>query len=176
VINTGCPTLWQLTTEKCKRIPKSKADKVIFTLTDYNKNLANDKKIIDILVENYSKVYFWPQGSGDLEYFHSICSNENVVILKPSLESFDDFLSNNDSDYVGTRLHAGIRALQYERRTIIISIDNRANEMNKSHNIPIISRENIENLKSMIFCDFETKIELDENSIKEWKSQFGVKK
>lgn len=31
VINTGCPTLWNLTPEHCKKIPKNKHQRVIFT-------------------------------------------------------------------------------------------------------------------------------------------------
>ena len=33
-INTGCPTMWGLTKQFCESIPKSKAENVIFTLTN----------------------------------------------------------------------------------------------------------------------------------------------
>ena len=60
-INTGCPTLWGLTPEHCADIPKEKGKRVIFTLTYYEKSKKFDKKMIDILLKNYSEVYFWPQ-------------------------------------------------------------------------------------------------------------------
>ena len=41
---------------------------------------------------------------------------------------------------VGTRLHAGIRALQKGNQALILSVDNRATEINKDINIPVISR------------------------------------
>lgn len=36
-INTGCPTLWRLTEEHCRKIPKEKAESVVFTLTSSKK-------------------------------------------------------------------------------------------------------------------------------------------
>ena len=53
-------------------------------------------------------------------------------------------------DYVGTRLHAGIRALQHKKRTIIIGIDNRAIEKAKDFNLTVIDRKNIKNNGSSI--------------------------
>lgn len=61
VINTGCPTLWKLTNEHCSNIPIKKAENVVCTLTDYNKEYDKDKQLLEILKKNYKKVYFWPQ-------------------------------------------------------------------------------------------------------------------
>lgn len=59
---------------------------------------------------------FWPQGTGDIEYLKKL-SNEidttKIKILQPNLRSFDERLEDNYS-YIGTRLHAGIRALLKE--------------------------------------------------------------
>ena len=41
-INTGCPTLWQLTKKHCSMIPTQKSDTVVFTLTDYKENIKKD--------------------------------------------------------------------------------------------------------------------------------------
>ena len=67
-INTGCPTIWGIDEELCKNIPTQKSDSVIFTLTDYCKNLKFDQDLINILNNNYRDVYFWIQGSKDYEY------------------------------------------------------------------------------------------------------------
>jgi len=75
-------------------------------------------------------------------------------------------------DYVGTRLHAGIRALQKSRRTIIIGIDNRSLEKAKDFDITVVERKNLNGLKSRIKKPFTTRIKLPKKEIQRWKSQF----
>jgi len=172
VLNTGCPTFWNLTKEHCKQIPVKKADKVVFTLTDYNKDIEKDRKIIDVLKRNYKEVFFWVQGSNDLEYLESINGLEGINIVSPTLEEYNKILDTNSIDFVGTRLHGGIRALQHKRRTLIIAVDNRAVEINKNYNIPIIKREEIDLLEDKINNDIELNIKIPEENIKKWKEQF----
>ena len=65
-----------------------------------------------------------------------------IQILSQSLEGYDNLLkSKEELDYIGTRLHAGIRALQFKRKSIIVGIDNRSNEISKDINLPIIIRK-----------------------------------
>lgn len=172
VINTGCPTLWTLTKEFCKDIPKKKADKVVFTLTDYNKDVENDKKLIEILRKNYKEIYFWVQGADDYEYLQELNELKDIKIIAPNLKSYDKILKKENIDFIGTRLHGGIRALQNKKRTIIISVDNRATELNKNYNIPIIQRDDISHLEDIINNDLVTDINIPEENIKKWKSQF----
>jgi len=174
VINTGCMTMWKLTREHCRNIPKNKADNVVFTLTDYNKDLINDQKLIDLLVENYKTIYFWPQGSGDLEYMFRLNNIKNIVILGGNLFAYDKLLCNTliNLDFIGTRLHAGIRALQKFRRTIILGIDNRATEKSKDFNLKVLQRDDIDKLNGIINNDFRTEININETNIKKWKDQF----
>lgn len=174
VINTACPTTWTLTENHCKLIPKKKSDSVVFTLTDYMKDKVYDNKLIEILEKNYNNIYFWIQGSEDLVYLKSISSNEKIKLIAPSLAEYDKVLMNSEGiDYIGTRLHAGIRALQKKVRTIIIAIDNRATEKSKDINLKIIQRNNIEEkLDSLINEEFETKIKLPLEKINKWKAQF----
>ena len=80
--------------------------------------------------------------------------------------------SDLELDYIGTRLHAGIRAMQKRRRSIIISIDNRAREMGKDYNLNVIEREDIENLEEYLLSEFKTDIKLNLDNIKKWKEQF----
>ena len=67
------------------------------------------------------------------EYLMQLVQNIkiNLEIISPNLRSFDFILENEDIDYVGTRLHAGIRAVQKSVRTFIVTIDNRAKEISK---------------------------------------------
>lgn len=171
-INTGCPTMWMLNNEHCSKIPIKKSQNVIFTLTDYCKDLENDQKLIDLLVKKYKKVYFWVQGSGDLEYFNSLSNIENIEIVNPNLESFGKILDIGNIDYVGTRLHAGIYAMQHFVRSIILIVDNRAKDIKETYNIVAVNRSNIEKLSELIDSNFETKIHINEDGIKKWKGQF----
>lgn len=174
VINTGCPTLWDLTSEFCSQIPKTKAKNVVFTLTDYNRDRELDIKLISVLLSCYEKVYFWPQGSKDFDYFLDLGQSEDIQIIPPNLEKLDQLLNDPSGiDYVGTRLHGGIRALQHKRRTIILKIDNRAAEMNKSYNLPVVERGDFAELRHMIEGSFETMISLPTQNIEIWKAQFS---
>jgi polysaccharide pyruvyl transferase WcaK-like protein len=172
VINTGCPTLWDLSPEHCSNIPKHKSKDVMLTLTDYHPNVMRDKKILEILRANYETIYYWIQGEGDLDYLNQIKTNENVVLVHPRLESYDEALMRPDMDYVGTRLHAGIRALQKGRRALIIGIDNRALEMQKDFNLPVLHQDRIEELSHHVNDALPVKINLPVENIARWRNQF----
>ena len=174
VINTGCPTMWQLSEDHCKKIPTMKAKNVVFTLTDYNRDMINDQKLINVLIENYEKVYYWPQGSEDFKYIKLFKNINDIQLLGGNLDSYDELLDNKDIslDFVGTRLHAGIRSLQKLRRTLIIGIDNRAEEKSKDFNLNVLSRINIDKLNEIIKNDIITDIHLKNENIIKWRNQF----
>ena len=171
-INTGCPTLWSLTDEFCKLIPTKKSNNVVFTLTDYSQDEIRDQELINILRRNYKTVYYWPQGFFDLDYFKKFRNIEGIKIVSPSLEDFSALLNIGDIDYIGTRLHAGIFSLKHKVRSIIITVDHRAREMNKSYNLNCIERDSIQELPDLINQNFETKVNINVSRINEWKSQF----
>lgn len=171
-INTGCVTTWCLTGEHCKKIPKNKSDKVVFTLTDYLKDAGKDTKMIEILLNNYRTVYYWPQGIGDYEYIKDLGYLDKVIVIQPNLDAMKNLLKQEDIDYVGTRLHGGIFAMQNFVRSIILTIDNRAREMKSQYNLPAIERDNIDELDRLINSSWETKININEGIIKAWKDQF----
>ena len=127
---------------------------------------------IDTLIKNYEKIYFWVQGSEDYEYLKSLKNTENVIIINPTLESYREILQKGNIDYVGTRLHAGIYAMANKVRSIIISIDNRAQDMAETYNINTINKDEIASLDSKINSEFKTNINIDQEKINEWKNQF----
>lgn len=172
-INTGCPTLWGLTEDICAKIPHKRKNKVIFTLT-YNNPSPDDKIMLDILSSEYDELFFWVQGYGDLDYLKTLTDIKKIKIIGHSLSSYKKILeSGNDFDYVGTRLHAGIYAIRHMIRTIIISIDNRADDMKETYNLPVISRNKINHeLRTFINSDYETKINIPIKEINGWKEQF----
>lgn len=174
VINTGCPTMWGFTKDFCADIPTSKHKDVVFTLTDYAPNPKRDKYLIDCLKKNYENLYFWIQGMDDLDYLESLTKghDEKIEYITWSLEAYEEFLKTHDCDYVGTRLHAGIKAIQMKKRTLIIGIDNRAIELNRDSNLNVLNADEIEKLEEKINGEIVTDIHINEKNIEEWKSQF----
>lgn len=174
VINTACPTMWGLTTDLCEDIPTYKGKDVLVTVTDYNKDEISDKYMFKIIKRNYDKVYVWIQALEDYSYIKKLINLNDIIVIPPTIRSLDDLLRNNNSiDYVGTRLHAGIRALNHKKRTIIIGVDNRALEISKDCNIEVIKREDVKyKLEKKIQSKFVTSIKLPLEEIYIWKSQF----
>lgn len=172
VINTGCPTIWGFTPEFCASIPTSRSNKVVTTVTDYSRDHARDSAMLDQLLDCYRAVYVWPQGSGDYSYLQELGYLDKLSVIPSTLKSYDDFLDENAVDYVGTRLHGGIRALQHGRRSIIVSIDNRAREMGTDVNLPVLDGAEIDQLENIISHSFDTSIQIDQSGIREFLGQF----
>ncbi len=173
VLNTGCPTTWKLTPDFCKDIAATRARNVITTLTDYDGYAKIDREIIKTLKENYDNVYLWIQGFKDVELAEKLGVLNLVKTIAPSVEAFDEVLSRNDVEYIGTRLHAGIRALNHKRRTCILAVDNRAIEMGKSFNLNVVKRQDApEFLKSYISSTTPMNVQIPEDKIAQWKNQF----
>lgn len=173
VINTGCPTTWRLTKAHCSSITQTKASKVVFTLTDYRPEKIKDIEFINILLNEYETVIFWPQGSKDLEYINSLNVDMSTIeVIGSNLSSFDAVLKNDNIDFVGTRLHAGIRALQHKKRTLIIGVDNRAIEKKKDLNIPVLDRNELGSLVSLLNSNLAMDITIKSEQIEQWKRQF----
>ena len=175
-INTGCVTMWMLTPEFCKSIPVSKSDKVVFTLTRHSKLDERDQILIDTLCSNYKEVYFWPQGMYDLDYFYGLRNTNRIIILPATKKAYDEFLTANSTDYVGTRLHGGIYAMRHHRRSIIIAIDERAREINRTNNLNCLEINDISQLGHYLTANFATEVKMNYNNINNWKSQFTYEK
>jgi polysaccharide pyruvyl transferase WcaK-like protein len=143
VLNTACPTMWSLDS-----FEDDVSDDVVVTLTDYHRNIERDIALIKNALEKFNQVFFWPQGTLDCQYlqtFSSAIDFNRIQILDPNLQALDNILKSGAS-YVGTRLHAGIRALQFRRPSFIIPIDNRAVEIAKMENLILVNPE-LENVK-----------------------------
>ena len=77
--------------------------------------------------------------------------------------------------YVGTRLHAGIHAMNRKVRSVILAVDNRAIEMGRDFNLPVIRREELEEkLQERIYGSWNTQIKIPVDSIVKWKKQFKM--
>lgn len=174
-INTGCPTLWSLTPEHCRRIPVGKADNCIISVSGYKPQTApeNDAKMIEIVRKNYRDVRVWIQTTEDEYYLDRLPGGSDLKRIY-SLKRYRQALQEGNVDYVGTRLHGGVFAMQNFCRSLIISIDHRAEGFHKTNNLPILRREEIpDRLESLINSEFATEIILNSEAIAEFKSQFS---
>lgn len=176
-INTACVTMWDLTPEHLQKIPVKKSDTVIMTITDYRNDkeyMIAYKNMIEILCRNYKTVKMWIQSSGDIELLNNLklSSREKIQFISPNLEDYDSELEN-DVDYVGTRLHAGIRALQHQKRVLVIEIDNRAREIAKDTNLNTLSYKNLDQLEEKINNDMVMNLTIPFEEINRWKQQFN---
>lgn len=170
VINTGCVTMWGLTKEKCASIPVRKAENAIITVTAYRHDPELDRKWIDLVISQYKNVYFWSQMHDDLEYIKGI-AGEKVKIIDTNLEAYNKILETTDIDFIGTRLHGGIRALQKGRRALIIEVDNRAREISRDTNLPTVKRDDVETIRDWIENPKPVTIVMPWDKIEEWKAQ-----
>jgi len=143
---------------------------VVTTLTDYLRDTERDGQLFEILKRNYQEVYVWIQGSKDQAYIESLTND--VRYIPPKLAAFDKFLENEPCEYIGTRLHAGIRALQKKRKALIIGIDNRAIEMRNDIGLNVLERQRMDLLEEKIHEEMSIKLYLDTAAIQRWKSQF----
>ena len=77
---------------------------------------------------------------------------------------------------MGTRLHGGILALKHRRRSLIIGVDHRANEIGKDIDLPVIDRyADREAIERMILEPREVRIKLPVEKIRTWREQFASK-
>ena len=98
---------------------------------------------------------------------------KNINVISPNLNAYDEVLSSNQSlDYVGTRLHGGVRALQKRRRSLILTIDNRAHEIALNTRLPVVARSNREQIENWIISSASTSIKMPWSNIELWKNQF----
>ena len=173
---TGCPTTWNL--DPYFRNSFEAKHPILCTLTDYNRNVDQDNQLLYNVVEYSNSItYFYPQGSEDISYLQSLTFYQNNKSKFKSLprcyNHFKDIISDGRLNYIGTRLHAGIKCLQHKIPSLIIGIDNRAWEMGQDLSLPVVAR----NETSIIGHWVEKKratstIKLPYENIKKWKDQF----
>ena len=172
VINTACPTTWDLTPEHCAAIPKAKRPASVITITDYAKDPVLVRKMIEIVRKNYSEIYFFQQGTKDLEYLKEVTDPGDMRIIPPTLKEYDRLLEDIHPDFIGTRLHGGIRALQHSCRSLIIGIDNRALELSRDIHLPVVTMDDTDALEHALTDGWDISVRIPSDNIRKWKEQF----
>lgn len=171
VLNTGCPTMWPLIDIHPEEFPSQPSENVLLMLTDYRKEPELDRKLLEVLFKEYKNVYFWQQGRGDESYIREL--DFPVKHIAHSLSALDEFIQSGISfDYVGTRLHGGIRCLRERKRALVIEVDNRAREIAQDTNLQTVARDNFTYVKQWIDGSPAPNIQLDREAIETWRNQF----
>jgi hypothetical protein len=163
--------MWGLTEEACRRVPVRKARDAVFAVTYYRPAPEADRRLLEMLKRHYERIFFWPQQADDVPYAQEI-GLDGMIPIDPAVQAFNHVLDTEDVDFVGARLHGGIRALQRGRRTLIIPVDNRAIEMGRTTLLPVLSRDEPEAIERWITNPEPTRLELPWEAIDRWKNQF----
>ncbi len=177
VLNTTCPTTWTLDGRTVNRKMSNVKD-CLFMLTDYSSNAERDNELLKIILEYYSgTLYFFPQGALDIDYMNSLelfkANKGRIKILERTIEAFNDCISRKDINFIGTRLHGGIKCLQNSIDSIIIAIDNRAMEISRDIHLPVVDRNDYSKLRQWLNGEkVFANINLPMGAINEWKEQF----
>ncbi len=174
VLNTSCPTLWDYGITP-PQVPETKADRVVFTLTKHKPDPA-DAEMIRILHDRYSAVAFWPQQLRDLDYLREIApSMAGIEILAPNLAAYDRFLATAPVDVIGTRLHGTIRGLRHGRRSLAITIDNRARDIGAETGLPVLDRARVpQDLARLIDTPRALALAVPKDRIAAFQAQFAL--
>lgn len=165
VINTSCPTLWRVPLRGTVR--GGFRSTVVTTVTDYYPDVAADSVMLETIQRRARDVVVWPQGGSDLEYLRQLGFGGRV--LPPRLEAFDDILRAPGAEYVGTRLHAGIRALQRGVPAAVVAVDNRAAEISRDVGLWTLPRDQIGHLDSRLDGWSEWSLALPHLDIERWR-------
>jgi polysaccharide pyruvyl transferase WcaK-like protein len=165
---TGCPTTWGLDTALLGRIPQQQGDEVVVVLNGRNDAPGLGQAILAACTRRYRKVHFWTQMFTDARYLQGL--DAAVEVVPPNLQAYDELLRGSESlDYVGTRLHAGVRALQHGRRTTIFEIDNRAAEMSKTLSLPTVAVERGADVDQALAQPWSAEVEIPADTVDQWR-------
>jgi hypothetical protein len=175
-INTSCPTTWKLRSPVNYRAHDY--TDCLLTLTDYSTDRVKDSELAETVLENFNKIFFFPQGSGDKEYLESLDiykkNTSRFVLLPHDYEESKSFLhSHPNLTYTGTRLHAGIKCMQLGMDVLIIGVDNRALDIHNDTMLPVIKRDDRDGINRWLKGEklFEP-VKLPAENVRTWKNQF----
>ncbi len=170
-VTTSCMTTWSLTPEHCSTIPTARAASAVFTLSAWRPDVEADRAFVELLRRRYKRVYFFSQMQDDYDYFRKF-GWDDIQVAAVTTEAYNHFLENEDVDFMGTRLHGGIRAMQKGRRALILAIDNRATEMGKDTGLPVLQRTDTAGIDAWLERGDPIRPSLPTDAIDRWKGQF----
>lgn len=173
VINTSCPTLWDL--DGYVNIKTSTHKKCLTCFTDYRPDQEANNTLLEILLAYYPEgITIFPQGDHDIRDVKNLDifkRNQGKIELLPhDISLFFKRVARKDADYIGTRLHAGAYCMANGLDSLILGVDNRSLEISKDINLPVVQRSDFQSLKRWLDREriFDP-VRLPLSNIKEWK-------
>jgi polysaccharide pyruvyl transferase WcaK-like protein len=170
-LNTSCVTMWPFTDPLLvNRIPREKSRSALVMLTDYAQDAERDSRLLKLINGCYERVYAWPQGSGDLAYFVEL--GFTGMLLEHSYAALESFVDSEEPfDYIGTRLHGGIRCLLSSRRALILEVDNRAAEIARDTGLPTVRKDDFAGIEQWIDGSEPPAIHVPVVEIEGWRNE-----
>ncbi|MBN2906251.1 MAG: polysaccharide pyruvyl transferase family protein [Rhodobacteraceae bacterium] len=174
VVNTGCVTMWRLDTDRLAALPVTLAPSAVTTINAGRRHPADDA-VLDMLLARYRLVWLWPQGIDDLPLAQDLAlRHPRLRLVGPTLSAYDALLRGEQVDFVGNRLHGGIRALQHGRRALILGVDNRAREIARDTGLPVQEiAQGADALAARLDAPQPIQITLPRAGIARWRAQFA---
>jgi hypothetical protein len=166
--------MWGLTAAHCRMLPRRRARDVVFTLTAWRADPVADRAWLDVLKRHYRRITFFSQQREDYDYLQQF-DTDGIRTVTPTTAAFTELLANERVDYIGTRLHGGIRPLQCGKRSLILGVDNRALEIHRDTGLPVLARDALHDIEEWIEGDQPANIVLLAEAIATWRSQFGYR-
>lgn len=164
VRNISCPTLWAA--QRTGRTQSRFSDVIVTTLTDYSRDHHADAEMLQVLERRANQLMVWPQGEEDRQYISELGFARYCI--GPGLASLAQALSGGGVEYVGTRLHGGVRALQLGIPSAIIAVDNRAIEIGSDTGLWVLPREEVDDLDMFLDTRDTWQLTLPDESIEAW--------
>jgi polysaccharide pyruvyl transferase WcaK-like protein len=175
VINTSCPTTWPLVDRPTIGVRSVPSKDALLMLTDYRGEPEADRALVQLLLSRYERVHFWLQGARDDAYARALLGGDfaRLNVIPHSYAALEAFLKSDvEFDYVGTRLHGGIRCLLAGRRGLIITVDNRAIEMARDIGLPTAPRGDLDAVTRWIDGSPLVELRLPLGNMRIWAAQF----
>lgn len=174
-VNTGCVTMWRLDPGALAALPAARARRVVTTVNAGRPHPA-DRPVLELLLARYEEVWLWPQGIDDLALARELAqTHPGLRLVGPTLAAYDALLARGEIDFVGNRLHGGIRALQHGRRALILEVDNRAREIARDTGLPTLPvAAGAGALAARLAAPQPIRLTLPRDAIARWRAQFAA--
>ncbi len=101
-------------------------------------------------------------------------AGRDFTTAEPTLAAYDALLAAGDSDYIGTRLHGGVRALETGAWGVIVAVDNRALEISRDTGLPVHARGERDAIRATVERRAPLDVRLPYDQITAWKAQLPV--
>jgi len=179
-LHTGCPTLWELKESSLNLKFDAARPDAVLTLAGHHPQRERDEALVRAVLEHTpGKIFFFAQHEEDAHCLRSLDAfkrnSAHFELLPPSIDAYLELLkSAGRLNYIGTRLHGGIEALNHGLPTLIVAIDHRAREMRRGSGLPVIERSDAEGLARWFRGDLDMPpIRVAREAIHGWRSQFA---